>query len=252
MGVPIILAGSTLAHADYQLRRQGCNVVARGEKEHSRVRRNVALGKLVRDKIPTRIAERHEAQITQKIPIELIKGFLTSKLLEEALEVRQADGPEQKTVELADLYEVFRALAHAEGISLPDIVAKADEKKKQAGGFDEGLLLLQTGILGRGRTAIQNAGRPLAQVLARRISADSYEIPFSFFGFMEFDQPRSLVFEDFGVRLDVLLRGDRIELRLSRDAEQLELPLDLAVSPQGETDAQIDSQEPSVPPRDER
>ena len=228
--VPVILSGSTLAHAYYQLSRKGCTVVTRGEKEHSRVRRNTNLGKLVRDKIPGRIAQRHEAEVTRKIPSELIKGFLTSKLLEEALEVRNAEGSEQKTIELADLYEVIRALVHAEGISLADVVAKADEKKTKAGGFEGGLVLLQTGILGRDRQSIQNADRPLTQILARKISGDSYEIPFSFFGFMELDQPRSLTFEDLSTRLTVTLKSDRIELRLSRGAEQLELPLDLTVA----------------------
>jgi hypothetical protein len=47
---------------------------------------------------------------------------------------------------------------------------------------------------------------------------------------MEMDQPRSLVFEDLGIRLDVTLKSDRIELRALREAEQLELPLDLTVS----------------------
>src|SRR3712207_8025380 len=38
----------------------------------------------------------------------------------------------QKTVELADLYEVLRALAKAEGISLQDIVAAADVKDRKS------------------------------------------------------------------------------------------------------------------------
>jgi hypothetical protein len=96
--VPVILAGSTLAHAYYQLRRQGCTVVTRGDKERSRIRRTANFGKLVRDKIPGRIMQRQEAEITRKIPRELIKGFLTSKLLEEAMEVRSAEGQQKKLV----------------------------------------------------------------------------------------------------------------------------------------------------------
>jgi predicted house-cleaning noncanonical NTP pyrophosphatase (MazG superfamily) len=138
LGVPVILAGSTLAHAYFLLRGQGCTVVARGQKESSRVRRNTTFGKIVRDKIPGHIAQRREAEVTRKIPRELKKNFLTSKLLEEALEVRNAQTPDEKRLELADLYEVFRALALTEG-------AAADEKKAKAGGFDEGLVLLQTG-----------------------------------------------------------------------------------------------------------
>jgi predicted house-cleaning noncanonical NTP pyrophosphatase (MazG superfamily) len=229
--VPVILAGSTLAHAYYQLRREGCTVLTPGEKEHSRVRRAATFGKLVRDKIPTRIAERREAEITRKLPNELVKGFLTSKLLEEAMEVRSAASREQKSIELADLYEVVRALAQAEGIAFDEIIAAAEIKKKKAGGFESGLVLIQTGILGRDSSAMQDADRPLTQVLANQVSGDIWEIPFSFFGFMEIDQARSLVFPSLAVKLDVILKHDRIQLQLSKQAEQLELPLDFAIEP---------------------
>jgi len=228
LGVPVILAGSTLAHAYFELRRKGCTVVPRGEKEHSRVRRSINFGKIVRDKVPARIAQRSEVEVTRKIPSGLKKRFLTSKLLEEALEVRNAETAENKRIELADLYEVFRALAQTEGVSLEEIIVAADEKKAKVGGFDEGLVLLQTGILGRNRETIQD--RELTLVLARRISGSAYELPFTFFGFMDLDQPRPLVFEDLGIRLDVTLKSDRIELHASRETEQLELPLDLTVN----------------------
>jgi hypothetical protein len=54
---------------------------------------------------------------------------------------------------------------------------------------------------------------------------------------MELDQPRTLIFEEFGIRLNVTLKGDRIELQASRETEQLELPLDLTVSQYEETDS---------------
>jgi predicted house-cleaning noncanonical NTP pyrophosphatase (MazG superfamily) len=196
----------------------------------------MSFGKLVRDKIPARISQRQEADITRQVPSELVKGFLTGKLLEEALEVRNAQGQEQKSIELADLYEVVRALAHAEGIPLDEVIAKADEKRSIAGGFEERLVLLQTAIIGRDRTKAV-VDRSLTQVLARKTSDDTYEIPFVFFGFMDLDQPRSLMFEELGVRLDVSLKGDRIELRLSREAEQLNLPLDLVIDPDEDTEA---------------
>src|SRR5262249_54114680 len=67
-GMPIELEGSTLAHAYYHLTRSGCVVVARGEKEYSRLRKNIPLGKLVRDNIPGRIAARQEIGITATVP----------------------------------------------------------------------------------------------------------------------------------------------------------------------------------------
>ncbi|MER9442777.1 nucleoside triphosphate pyrophosphohydrolase [Mesorhizobium sp. M0340] len=234
LGVPVVLAGSTLAHAYFELRRQGCTVVARGDKDHSRVRRNATFGKLVRDKIPARIASRKEVEITKRIPRDLRKSFLTSKLLEEALEVRNARSIDEKRLELADLFEVVRALAQVEGVPIEEVVLAADDKKRRSGGFDDGLVLLQTGILGRGRDSIYESDKQLTQVLARRLAGDSYELPFTFFGFMELDQPRSIFFDDFGIRLHVVLKSDRIELRASREAEQLELPLDLTVTQFGE------------------
>ena len=225
--VPVILAGSPLAHAYFELRRRGCAIISLGEKEHTRIRRNSSFGKIVRDKIPARIAQQGEIGLTRQIPNEIKKRFLISKLLEEALEVRGADNFAAMRIELADLLEVVRALAAAENISFSDVIAAADEKRAKAGGFDEGLVLLQTGLAGGSRTSFGTGERNTAQVLSRKISDNSYELPFTFFGFLELDQSRSLRFDGLGVRLDIVLKSDRIELSVSREAEQLELPLDL-------------------------
>jgi len=223
-GVPIILFGSTLAHAYYQLRKLGCTIVTPSEKDHSRVRRTASLGKLVRDKIPARIAARHEVEITRQITGNLRMGFLISKLFEEALEVREAVEPSQKTEELADLFEVFRAIAKVEDVSLEIIEKAADQKKRKSGGFEEGLVLLQTGIAVSDRSSIADLERSIGDVLADQVSDDVAEIPFSFFGFMKIDQPRSVYFRRLNVRLDIVLRPDRIELKVVRSAEQLGLP----------------------------
>ncbi len=225
--VPVILAGSTLAHAYFALRREDCTVVTPSEKEHSRIRRNTIFGKIVRDKIPERIAQRKEAEITQKISSRLKKGYLTSKLLEEALEARTAQSHDERRVELADLLEVVRALAQNENIEFQEIVSEADAKRQKAGGFDQGLVLIQTGILSRDRSKIGDSEKVQTQVLARKVSDNTYELPFTFFGFMELDQPRSLRFEELGIYMSVTLKGDRIQLTAHREPEQLELPLDL-------------------------
>jgi predicted house-cleaning noncanonical NTP pyrophosphatase (MazG superfamily) len=222
--VPIILSGSTLAHAYYQLRKIGCTIVTPTEKEHSRIRRSVNFGKLVRDKIPARIAARNEIEFTRKITGNLRLGFLISKLFEEALEVREAVDPAQKAEELADLFEVFRAIAKQEGVSLDAISKTADVKKQKSGGFDEGLVLLQTGIAVSDRISTADLERSIGDVLAEQISDEAVEIPFSFFGFMKLDQPRSIYFDKLKIRLDIVLRPDRIELKLVRGAEQLGLP----------------------------
>ncbi len=224
--IPILLAGSTLAHAYFVLRRKGCTVVARGEKEHTRVRKNNFFGKIVRDGIPSKIEKRKEVGTTLKIPSEIKKRFLSSKLLEEALEVRYAENAEEKAVELADLYEVFRGLAKAEGVSLRKITKTANEKKKKSGGFEDGVVLLQTGIQASGKPTPEEGGKRFAEILARKTSASTVELPFTFFGFMDIDSPRTVYFEDVEIRLEITLKGDRLVMQVSRDAEQLELPLD--------------------------
>ena len=226
LGVPVILSGSTLGHAYFALRRQDCAVITLGEKEFSRSRRSVTFGKLVRDKIPARIAKREELGVTRRVPDQLKKGFLTSKLLEEALEVRNAVGDEEKTVEMADLLEVVRSLGDVQGVSFAQMLAAADKKRNLAGGFDEGLILLQTAITGKGRVSRVDGDVILTQMLARKLSDSVYELPFTFFGFMEMDQPRSLQYDDPNVTLIITLRSDRIELQISRGTEQLELPLE--------------------------
>jgi predicted house-cleaning noncanonical NTP pyrophosphatase (MazG superfamily) len=235
-GVPVVYYGSTLTHAYYQLRRSGCTVVTPSEKEHTRIRRNATFGKLVRDKIPARIAARRESETTLKLPENLVKGFLIGKLIEEAMEVRHAETADDKAGELADLYEIVRALAHAEKVSLKEITRRATEKRGKVGGFEDGVVLLQTGIRGRNRKSVSETrkasrGQQGSQVLARRISDDTYEIPFSFFGFMEIGLARSLVLEGVNARLDVMLKTDRIVLSVVRNAEQIEFPLDLTVGP---------------------
>ena len=207
--IPVIISGSTLAHAYFALMREGCTVVASSEKDHSRVRRSSAFGKIVRDKIPLRIANRKEAESTYTVQGNLKKGFLTSKLLEEALEVRNSQTLNEKKVELADLYEVLKALTEVEGFSIEEIAITADEKRVKTGGFAEGIVLLQTGIMS-GRREIMHDNDKL-QVLGRKISGRAYELPFTFFGFMEMDQARSFVFQDLGIRLDITLKA--IELR---------------------------------------
>ena len=178
---------------------------------------------VVRDKVPDRIASRDEHEVTKQVPETLKKGFLLGKLLEEAIEVREASNKKQKREELADLYEVVRALIRAEGISLKAVELEAGVKREKAGGFEDGLVLLQTGIVPSER---RTGTEQFAQLLGDQTSEDTIELPFSFFGFMEVDQPRSMLLEQFGLRIDITLRTDRIVIRLVRSSEQLGLQLD--------------------------
>lgn len=232
-GMPIDLEGSTLAHAYYLLNRAGCTVIASSEKDHLRVRKNVSFGKLVRDKIPARIAARHELEATKTVPRNTLQSFLIGKVLEEALEVRESETAQERRVELADVIEIVRALATLDNFSLGEIIASADAKREKLGGFESGKVLLRTGIVGTGQFAT-NLTPSSAQVMSRRVGADTVELPFTFFGFAEIDQPRTVQFPEFGISVEVTLKGDRVSLRLMREPQQLDLPLDLEVKSESE------------------
>jgi predicted house-cleaning noncanonical NTP pyrophosphatase (MazG superfamily) len=227
-GMPVLIEGSRLAHAYYQLVDSGCVVIARGEKEYSRVRHSVPFGKIVRDKIPGRIAARQELGATAVIPPQLREAFLIGKIMEEALEVRESTSKEERRTELADVWEIVRSLAEMSGIPLSEVEEAANKKREKLGGFELGHLLMQTGIGGPGQTTLV-PNPSTAQVLSRRISGDICEIPFTFFGFAELETPRILAFPDFGFLVELTLKNDRIALRLIRQPEQLELPLSLEI-----------------------
>jgi len=181
-----------------------------------------------RDKIPDRIAARQELEVSTEIPITTRQAFLIGKILEEALEVRETQSGDDRKIELADLLEIVRALAQMGGYSLSDVISAADAKREKLGGFDHGKVLLQTGIGGPGQTTMQ-PNSSSAQVLSRHTSADVSEIPFTFFGFAEIEQPRSISFPDFGVSVELTLKSDRLVLRIVREPEQLQLPLSLEI-----------------------
>ena len=221
--IPIILSGSTLAHAYYILRTCGCTVVTPSEKAHSRIRNRVRLGKLVRDYVPEMIEKRHEVNLTKRTDERVKMGFLMGKLVEEAMEVRAAPTGEMKIEELGDLLEILRAIAKSEGIGMDKVEVATDEKRRRSGGFDKGLVLLETGISPADRVQNFDMELGLGELLEVRATEDSVDIPFTFFGFGEFDRPQTVMVEEFGVWLQITLRSDRVEIRVIRAPEQLEL-----------------------------
>lgn len=69
---------------------------------------------------------------------------LKDKLLEEAQEVFEAYGKEDKThlkEEIADVIEVIDAILFHNDISLSEVLAIRDAKKEKKGGFEKGLYL---------------------------------------------------------------------------------------------------------------
>ena len=215
--VPVILAGSPLAHAYYQLQKNGCSIISKGARHHTRIRNTASMGKLVRDKIPAKIKESKEQGITKVMPSSQVKKFLVSKLVEEALEYREAVSAEHRVEELADAFEILRALLESDGVSVDELIGVADKKRKKAGGFKDGVVLIETSIGER------KSDGQTAQVLAQKIGSNSIEIPFTFFGFMELGIPTTIFLEEHMLWCTLTLQRDRIVVSIHRDGHQLDL-----------------------------
>jgi predicted house-cleaning noncanonical NTP pyrophosphatase (MazG superfamily) len=145
IGAPVELYGSILGHAYYMLQRAGVTVIAAGEPQYSRVRGRQIFAKLVRDEIPQQIQQHGETTVLARIPHQEARAALVAKLFEEAHELLRAVSPDEVEGELADLLELVRSLASATGISWEDVETKAIAKRSQRGGFEKGVVLMETG-----------------------------------------------------------------------------------------------------------
>jgi predicted house-cleaning noncanonical NTP pyrophosphatase (MazG superfamily) len=177
----------------------------------------------VRDKVPARIAERRESESTRQVPEAIKKGFLLAKLIEEVLEVREAATDLDKKDELADVYEVLKALISAENTSIDEVIAAADAKRNKAGGFEQGLVLLRTGLAGADNEVGKVHETEWEQILVRRVSETTYDVPFTVFGFLPLERQMIFDYEAFSVRIIFVIKKDRIQINVSRLDEQIDL-----------------------------
>lgn len=96
--------------------------------------------KLVRDNIPQIIESKNEMPITKILNTEEFKSSLEEKLKEECDEVINSTGDE-RLEELADVFEILRAMAKIENSSIEKVISIADNKKEKRGGFDNQIFL---------------------------------------------------------------------------------------------------------------
>jgi predicted house-cleaning noncanonical NTP pyrophosphatase (MazG superfamily) len=207
------------------LRKNGCIVISDGDKDHQRTRRQANFGKLVRDKIPEKIASQQEQQSVATIPLSARTGFLVGKFIEEILEAREADNSADRRAEFADVFEVFRALIAAADENFTDVVAEADRKKKNVGGFEDGKLLLATSLPKAGEELTSKDSVISSQLVGTLTSDQVYRLPFTYFGFSEIGQHRLLRFPNAEYDIQITLQRDCIELSLKRTPEQLKLDI---------------------------
>ena len=92
--------------------------------------------KLIRDRLPAIMREQGLAVFERRLDDSEYRAALREKLLEEALEARDAVD-DDLIGELADVLEVLRALAQAHGSSLEAVEQRRLAKRDERGGFDD-------------------------------------------------------------------------------------------------------------------
>lgn len=140
----IMLEGSILSHAYYQLCQTGANVEINNSFEDIFLDEQ-EFNKLVRDKVPDNIENGGELVTVCKLKESSKLKALKDKLVEEVFEVLDSENNTDTIKELADVYEVLDALLDHLQISKEDLIKEKEKKLLKAGGFLDGKVLLKTG-----------------------------------------------------------------------------------------------------------
>tara|TARA_R110002050_G_scaffold247224_1_gene385034 strand:+ start:8263 stop:8655 length:393 start_codon:yes stop_codon:yes gene_type:complete len=98
-------------------------------------------GKIVRDKTLDKIQSSEGRAVKEYLTTEDLIQALKDKLIEEAHEVNDATQPIDLTEELADVIEVVHGISKAAQIPFSEIEKSRLAKKKERGGFEEGLYI---------------------------------------------------------------------------------------------------------------
>jgi predicted house-cleaning noncanonical NTP pyrophosphatase (MazG superfamily) len=138
----ILLEGGILSHAYYQLMETKAVVEVKNPFEGVEGKREFY--KLVRDKIPSNINLGGETVRTAKLDGSSLLRALREKLVEEAFEVLDAVDQEDILGELADISEVIDGILRTLSSSREELRLRQEQKRQKAGGFSDGLVLLET------------------------------------------------------------------------------------------------------------
>lgn len=98
--------------------------------------------KLVRDKIPEIIKSNGENPVIRILDKNEYKAELEKKLQEECEEVLNASGID-RLEELADVFEILKALAKLENSNINEVEKIANEKNSKRGAFEQQIFLEQ-------------------------------------------------------------------------------------------------------------
>ncbi|WP_084964214.1 nucleoside triphosphate pyrophosphohydrolase [Thermoactinospora rubra] len=98
------------------------------------------MGKLVRDKIPEIIRQNNKEPVVTVLGDTEYRTALLAKLFEEASELSAAS-PAEVIGEIADVYEVLRAVAEVNGYDWQEVEKAAEAKREERGAFRARLYL---------------------------------------------------------------------------------------------------------------
>ncbi len=139
--IPVQLEGSILSHIYYMLTRQNVRVRC---ADPFRPAKKQLFGKLVRDLVPVTIEARGEKVRTVTVPKEELAKLLKVKALEEAFELFWEADSAKSFEEMADILEVVQSACRAYGRDFGDLSGLAEKKRKERGGFEKGVVLVET------------------------------------------------------------------------------------------------------------
>jgi predicted house-cleaning noncanonical NTP pyrophosphatase (MazG superfamily) len=219
------ISGSVLAHAYYEMVREGITVSTGNDSRRmrSRVRNKQVFGKLVRDKIPDRIAAAGEVAEVAHLSRGDMRAGLVGKLMEEALELLASDDADHIVEELADVLEVLRALGTDASVDWNRIESAAEQKRLVRGGFDEGWVLEGTHL----PTAIkfmQQSDREVSLDDLTSTLDESGSVIFNFAALLSASSPIHRLADDLEITARLVRGGVKVSVtprRHSASSEQL-------------------------------
>jgi len=138
----ILLEGGVLSHAYYQLMQTNAVVEVLHPFDDLDDKRE--FNKLVRDKVPSNIERGGEHLRKTRLEGEYFLRALKEKLVEESFEVLDAADKESIVGELADVAEIIDGILAQLKVKHHELRQKQDKKREKAGGFKEGIVLLET------------------------------------------------------------------------------------------------------------
>ncbi len=244
-GLRIDLEGSPLSHAFYVLQRTGAQVACVDPINPKSVTQKFQ--KLVRDRIPVQIRRRGERAVTLRLPSEELLDVLKTKVVEESLEVLGSNSMEELRAEMADVYEVLRALCRAIKQSPKTLEEDAARKRRKLGGFGTGIVLVETedtplvAVRGDSELFEPNRSRPASPspksvvVAGRRPKAqhDRLIVPLIPAVPSRLRGPIYIHLRQLGLALKISYKEKTVEIVFEKDSRyvdpaQLDLPLEIA------------------------